>query len=62
MNHVGVMQRLRASTFLNNDAAVAEERAASPRLLPAMEMKSRRVRLRMTELGLVMRWPALRKE
>jgi hypothetical protein len=35
---------------------------ARPRLLPAMEMKSRRVRLRMLEFGLVMRWAALRKE
>src|SRR5947209_2736590 len=51
-----------ASTFLNNDATVAEETAARPRLLPAMEMKSRRVRLRMTEFGLVMRWTALRNE
>ncbi|SRR6266567_4954232 len=33
-----------ASTFLNNDATVAEERAARPRLLPARERKSRRVR------------------
>jgi hypothetical protein len=48
--------------FLNNAATVAEESAASPRLLPAIEMKSRRVRLRMTEFGLVMRWAALRKE
>src|SRR5439155_12898454 len=51
-----------ASIFLNNDATVAEETAARPRLLPAMEMKSRRVRLRMTEFGLVMRWAAIRKE
>src|SRR5213594_909516 len=33
-----------ASTFLNNDAIVAEESAARPRLLPARERKSRRVR------------------
>jgi hypothetical protein len=33
-----------ASTFLNNDATVAEESAARPRLLPARERKSRRVR------------------
>src|SRR3982751_4980045 len=33
-----------ASTFLNNDATAAEESAARPRLLPASEIKSRRVR------------------
>src|SRR5207249_6987398 len=33
-----------ASTFLNNDATVPEESAARPKLLPASEMKSRRVR------------------
>ena len=33
-----------ASTFLSNDATVAEESAARPRLLPARERKSRRVR------------------
>ena len=32
-----------ASTFLNNDAIVAEESAARLTLLPAIEMKSRRV-------------------
>src|SRR6266513_6144893 len=50
-----------ASTFLNNEPIVAEESAARPRLLPAMEMKSRRVGLRVTEFGLVMRWTVLRK-
>src|SRR6266487_2715573 len=33
-----------ASMFLNSDATVAEESAARPRLLPARERKSRRVR------------------
>jgi hypothetical protein len=32
-----------ASTFLSNDATVAEESAASPRLFPARERKLRRV-------------------
>ena len=40
-----------ASMFFSNDATVAEESAARPRLLPEMEMKSRRVCLRMTEFG-----------
>jgi hypothetical protein len=33
-----------ASTYLNNDATDDEESAARPRLLPARERKSRRVR------------------
>src|SRR5438128_9093642 len=42
-----------ASTFFSNDATVAEERAARPRLLPASARKSRRVRSRTMELEIV---------
>src|SRR5438105_10136642 len=45
-----------ASTFFSNDATVAEESAARPRLLPASARKSRRVRSRTMELEIVTKW------
>src|ERR1043166_1196681 len=44
-----------ASTFLSNDATVAEESAARPRPLPANARKLRRVRSRAMEFGIVTR-------
>src|SRR5438876_9442158 len=49
-----------ASTFLNSDATVAEESAARPRLLPARERKSRRVRVWTMELEIVTGWEVAR--
>ncbi len=45
-----------ASTLFSNEATVAEESAARPRLLPASARKSRRVRSRTMKLEIATKW------
>src|SRR5438034_7166864 len=49
-----------ASILFSNEATVAEESAARPRLLPARERKSRRVRLWTMKLEIVTGWEVAR--